>query len=63
VFAIQSTVVGFAGYEFIAGGVLMPVCCLLLAHFPKLKPAAVFAAPVLSLLLGGGLTLFLILEP
>ena len=63
VFAIQSPVVDLAGYAFIAGGALMPVCCLLMAHFPKMKPAAVFAAPVSSLLLGGGLTLFLILKP
>ena len=63
VFTIHSPIVDCAGYAFIAGGILMPVCCLLMAHFPKLKPAAVFAAPVSSLLLGGVLTLFLILKP
>ena len=63
VFPIQSSAVEFAGYAFIAGGVLMPVCCLLMAHFPKLNPAALFAAPVSSLLAGGGFTLFLILKP
>jgi hypothetical protein len=58
--AIKSPLVDWAGYAFIAGGVLMPICCVLMAHFPKLKPAALFAAPVTSLLLGGGLTLFLL---
>src|SRR5258708_6544794 len=59
VFAIKSPIVDCAGYAFITGGVLMPICCLLMAHSPTLKPAAVFAAPVSSLLVGGGLTLFL----
>lgn len=63
VFAIKSPAVDPAGYAFIVGGVLMPICCVLMAHFPKLKPAALFAAPVSSLLVGGGLTLFLILKP
>lgn len=63
VFAIRSPIVDIAGIAFIAGGVLMPICCVLMAHFPKLRPAALFAAPVSSLLLGGGLTLFLILKP
>src|SRR5678815_3822150 len=63
VFAINSPVVGLAGYAYIVGGVLMPACCVLMAHRPELKPAAVFAAPVSSLLLGGALTLFLILKP
>jgi hypothetical protein len=62
VFAIKSPLVDCAGYAFIVGGVLMPICCVLMAHFPKLKPAALFAAPVTSLLLGGGLTLFLLLK-
>lgn len=62
-FAIASPTAELAGYAFIAGGVLMPICCVLMAHFPKLKPAALFAAPVSSLLVGGGLTLFLILKP
>ena len=63
VFEIKSSAVVPAGYAFIIGGVLMPICCVLMAHFPKLKPAALFAAPVSSLLVGGGLTLFLILKP
>jgi hypothetical protein len=63
VFEIKSSAVDPAGYAFIIGGVLMPICCVLMAHFPKLKPAVLFAAPVSSLLVGGGLTLFLILKP
>lgn len=63
VFAIHSGPFQLAGCAFVAGGVLMPICCVLMAHFPKLKPTALFAAPVSSLLLGGALTLFLILKP
>jgi hypothetical protein len=62
-FAFDPTLAQAAGAAFIIGGVLMPICCLLAAHFPKLKPAALFAAPVSSLLVGGGLTLLLILKP
>jgi len=32
----------------------MPVCCLLMAHFPRSIP--LFSVPVLSLLMGGLLT-------
>jgi hypothetical protein len=60
---IQSPVVNYAACAFIVGGILMPVCCVLMAHFPKWKPAAVFAAPVSSLLLGGALTFYLIVYP
>jgi hypothetical protein len=63
VFAIHSPAGDWAGLAFMAGGALMPICCALLARFPALNPAALFAAPVTSLLLGGGLTLFLILKP
>ena len=37
-----------------AGAITMPVCCLLMAHFPRTVP--LFSVPVLSLLLGGLLT-------
>jgi hypothetical protein len=63
VFAIKSPIVEFAGYAFIIGGVLMPICCVVMAHKPAFNAAAVFAAPVSSLLTGAVLTLFLILKP
>lgn len=43
-----------AGWSFIVGALAMPVCCLLLAHFPRTH--LLFMVPVLSLLLGGILT-------
>jgi len=44
-----------AGTAMIAGGVAMPICCLVVAHWPKAK--MIFAFPVVSLITGGVLTL------
>jgi hypothetical protein len=41
------------------GAVTMPVCCVIMAHFPKAH--LIFAVPVVSLILGGVLTLILVL--
>lgn len=49
-----------ASIGFVAGAVTMPVCCLLMAHWPKAKAA--FAVPVLSLLLAGVLTVVAIIR-
>lgn len=46
---------GPASWLFIVGAVSMPVCCVLMAHFPKTH--ALFAVPVLSLITGAVLTL------
>ncbi|MDB6059233.1 MAG: hypothetical protein JWO95_3077 [Verrucomicrobiales bacterium] len=43
-----------ASIGFVAGAFTMPVCCLVMAHFPKAK--MLFALPVLSLLIAGGFT-------
>ncbi len=43
-----------ASIGFVAGAFTMPVCCLVMAHFPKAK--ALFAVPVISLLIAGGFT-------
>jgi len=48
-----------ASWMFITGAITMPICCVLMAHWPKLH--MIFAIPVVSLLVGGALTLFLIL--
>lgn len=53
-----SPLAGLASGAFIIGGATMPVCCLIMAHFPKAH--MLFAVPVLSLLFGAGVTLFLI---
>ncbi|HUA37038.1 MAG TPA: hypothetical protein VMA35_01410 [Candidatus Sulfopaludibacter sp.] len=44
-----------ATWAFIVGAVSMPVCCVVMAHFPKAH--LIFAVPVLSLITGGILTL------
>ncbi len=45
----------FASGAFILGAITMPLCCLVMAHFPKLH--LIFAVPVVSLITGGLLTL------
>ena len=47
---------GVASVSFIVGAISMPICSLLLAHFPKAH--ALFCIPVVSLILAGVLTLF-----
>ncbi len=47
--------VHFASGAFILGAITMPLCCLVMAHFPKLH--LIFAVPVVSLIAGGLLTL------
>jgi len=44
-----------ASWAFIIGAITMPVCCVVMAHFPKAH--LIFAVPVLSLITGGVLTL------
>jgi hypothetical protein len=49
-----------ASCSLLVGAVSMPLCCLLMAHLPRTR--LLFAVPVLSLLLGGGLTTFMVLH-
>jgi hypothetical protein len=49
-----------ASIGFVAGAFTMPLCCLALAHFPKAK--ALFAVPVISLLIAGGFTVAAIVQ-
>ena len=44
-----------ASVAFILGAITMPLCCVVMAHFPKLY--LIFAVPVISLITGGLLTL------
>ena len=46
---------GAASWAFAIGAVTMPICCVVMAHFPKAH--LVFTVPVLSLIAGGILTL------
>lgn len=46
--------VNVASVALILGAITMPLCCLVMAHFPKLH--LIFAIPVVSLIAGGLLT-------
>jgi len=46
---------GCASWAFVLGAVTMPICCVVMAHFPKLH--MIFTVPVVSLIAGGILTL------
>jgi hypothetical protein len=46
---------GVASWAFIIGALTMPVCCVVMAHFPKAR--LIFAVPVVGLITGGVLTL------
>jgi len=52
----SSTLLEVASWAFITGAVTMPLCCVVMAHFPKAHP--VFAVPVVSLITGAALTLW-----
>ncbi len=49
-----------ASVTFILGAITMPLCCLVMAHFPKLH--LIFAVPVVSLITGGALTLLQVMN-
>jgi hypothetical protein len=40
-----------ASLAFVAGAIAMPICCIIMAHFPKAR--MLFAVPVISLVIGG----------
>jgi hypothetical protein len=46
---------GVASWAFALGAVTMPLCCVLMAHSPKMR--MLFAVPVVSLIAGAVLTL------
>ncbi|HEX5399296.1 MAG TPA: hypothetical protein VFY06_09630 [Verrucomicrobiae bacterium] len=54
------TIMEVASWAFVIGAVTMPVCCVVMAHFPKTHP--VFAVPVISLITGGILTLLEVIQ-
>lgn len=55
-------VADFASAAFVLGGVLMPVCCVILALRPSVRPALLFAPPVSCLLAGGAFTFISVLK-
>jgi hypothetical protein len=50
--------IAVASWAFVAGAISMPICCLIMAHFPRTQ--LLFGVPVLSLLLGGALTVLIL---
>lgn len=54
-FTGNGEVLAIASLAMIAGGISMPLCCLIVAHFPKTK--MLFAFPVVALIAAGALTL------
>lgn len=50
-----AALLSLASPAFLAGAVAMPICCLVTARYPKAR--LLFAVPVLSLVVGGVLTL------
>jgi hypothetical protein len=57
---LAGTTVTVASGAFLLGAITMPLCCALMAHFPKLH--LIFAVPVVSLITGGLLTLLEIVK-
>jgi hypothetical protein len=49
---------GVASWAFVVGAITMPICCVVMAHFPKAH--MIFAVPVLCLITAGVLTLILV---
>src|SRR5271169_2630273 len=54
-FSLAGPLIPFASLAFITGAIAMPVCCVVMAHFPKAH--LIFAVPVVSLIAGGILIL------
>lgn len=59
-FVMSDRLVQLASATFLIGAVTMPLCCVLMAHFPKARMS--FAVPVLTLIAGGMLTLGVIVQ-
>ena len=59
-FSLAGPLVHFASLAFITGAIAMPVCCVVMAHFPKAH--MIFAVPVVSLIAGGILTLMEVIK-
>ena len=59
-FSLAGPLVHFASWTFVIGAVAMPVCCAVMASFPKAH--LIFSVPVVSLITGGVLTLLQIVK-
>jgi hypothetical protein len=54
-FSLAGQLVSVASWAFIVGAIAMPICCVVMAHFPKAH--MIFAVPVVNLIAGGILIL------
>jgi len=59
-FSLAGQLVSVASSAFVVGAIAMPVCCVVMAHFPKAH--LIFAVPVVSLIAGGILTLLEVIK-
>ena len=59
-FSLSGSLIHFASLAFIVGAIAMPICCVVMAHFPKVH--MIFAVPVVSLIAGGILTLLEVIK-
>ena len=59
-FLLTGALIHFASLAFIVGAIAMPVCCVVMAHFPKAH--MIFAVPVVSLITGGILILLEVIK-
>jgi hypothetical protein len=59
-FSLDGPLIHFASLAFITGAIAMPICCVVMAHFPKVH--MLFAVPVVSLIAGGILTLLEVMK-
>jgi hypothetical protein len=58
--SVPNAMLGCASSLFLIGAITMPICCVVMARFPKLH--MVFAVPVISLLTAGTLTLLEVIK-
>lgn len=59
-FSLSAQGLGVASWMFVIGALSMPLCCAIMANWPKAH--LIFAVPVASLIAGGALTLALIVQ-
>src|ERR1035437_437518 len=59
-FSLAGQGIEIASSAFIVGAIAMPICCVVMASYPKAH--LIFAVPVVSLITGGVLTLVLLVE-
>ncbi len=57
--ALANPLLPVAAWAFIIGAITMPICCAVMAH--ARKAYFIFSVPVVSLILGGGLTFWSLL--